>query len=90
MGPNCGPAHDLLVAGRSYEVIREFRDFEGDLHPAGERWVFLGFCFLPHDDGMSFFVATDAEYEWHIPLQWRPDQQGPVLDNVAAHVRQSD
>ena len=88
MGANCGSVHDLLVSGRRYEVIAEFRDFEGDAHPVGETWVFLGFCFLPHDDGMSFFITTDPVYEWHIPLQWRPDHQGAVLDNIAAFLRQ--
>ena len=85
-GPNCGSAHELLSSGRSYVVVTEFTDFDGDVHRVGETWVFVGFCFLPHDDGMSFFVATDLESEWHIPLQWRPERQGAVLDNLAAYL----
>jgi hypothetical protein len=88
LGPNCGSAHELLVSGRRYEVIAEFIDFDGDIHPVGETWIFLGFCFLPYDDGMSFFITTDPEYEWHIRLLWRPDQQGSVLDNIGLYVRQ--
>jgi hypothetical protein len=86
-GPNCGSAHDILVSGSRYEVITEFRDFDGDVHCVGESWIFLGFCFLPYDEGMSFFITTDPEYEWLIPLQWRPEQQGPILDNIATYVR---
>ena len=86
-GPNCGSVHEPLVSGRRYEVASEFRDFDGDIHSEGETWTFLGFCFLPHDDGMSFLIATDPDQEWLIPLQWRPEQQSHILDNLALYIR---
>jgi Domain of unknown function (DUF3601) len=85
-GPNCGPAHQHLVAGSRYRVAHEFRDFDGQLHPVGEHWQFLGFSFLPYDDGLSLFVSFDGTREWHIPMQWRPETQGKILDHLAQHV----
>jgi hypothetical protein len=87
LGQNCGPNHDILVAGRRYEVISEFKDFDGDIHPVGETWEFLGYCFLPYDSGMSFFVTTDPQYEWHIRLQWMPQEQGPILDDLKRFIK---
>jgi len=45
--PNCGAQFQSLSAGRRYRVIKEFTDYDGALHPAGEEWVFLGYSFLP-------------------------------------------
>jgi len=36
---------------------------------------------------MSFFVSFDGEQEWHIRLQWRPEEQGQLLDNLAQYIR---
>jgi hypothetical protein len=79
-------AHQHLRAGQRYRVIREFVDFDKDVHLPGEEWVFLGHSFVPYDDGMSFFVSLDGVREWQIPLQWRPDQQAEILDNLANYV----
>ena len=38
--------------------------------------MFLGHSFLPYEDGMSFFVSIDGINEWHLRLQWRPEEQG--------------
>jgi hypothetical protein len=46
----------------------------------------MGFSFLPYDDGLSLFVSLDGKSEWHIPMQWRPEEQGTVLDNLAEYV----
>lgn len=84
-GPNCGPDHGLFRSGRRYKVTAEFVDADGDLHRVGEEWEFLSYCFLPYEDGMSLFVATDSAQEWLIPLQWRPARQKDVLDNLKAY-----
>jgi len=84
---NCGPNHDFLHAGKSYEVIKEFADYDRHTHPVGETWSFLGYSFLPYDDGMSFFVSLDGKQEWHIRLQWRPEEQGHLLDNLSGYIR---
>lgn len=70
----------FLVPGKRHRVIAEFRDHDGDRHPAGEEWTFLGHSFLPHEDGMSLFVSLDDRGEWLIPLQWRAESQAAILD----------
>lgn len=84
---NCGKSHEFLQAGKRYQVIKEFSDYDRDIHPPGEEWLFMGYSFLPYDDGMSFFVSFDGKREWHIRLQWRPEEQGPVLDKLIEYVR---
>jgi hypothetical protein len=50
-----------LAVGVRYAVVREFTDFDGGSHPAGETWWFRGHNFLPYDDGLSLFVFwTDS------------------------------
>ena len=85
-GPNVGPQHQFLIAGHEYRVIQSFHDFDGDLHPVGERWTFRGSAFLPHDDGLSWFVSLDNVREWHIRMQWRDGEQGPVIDALSRYV----
>jgi hypothetical protein len=75
-----------LAVGQRYRVIRGFVDFDGDHHPVGEVWTFLGQNFLPCDDGLSLFVSLDGEREWHIRMQWRPEAQAAVIDSLHDHV----
>ena len=85
--PNCGASHEFLRTGKRYNVVKEFMDYDRHIHPQGEQWSFLGYSFLPYDDGMSFFVSFDDQQEWHVRLQWRPEEQGHVLDNLAEYIR---
>ena len=85
-GPNCGREHQFLRAAKRYRVIKSFRDYDGDMHQIGEEWTFLGYSFLPYDDGMSWFVSLDDVQEWHIRLQWRPEAQGEVLDDLSSYI----
>lgn len=79
----------FMSSGRRYKVIKAFKDFDGHLHPAGEEWAFLGSAFLPHDDGVSWFVSLDGEAEWHIRLQRDPVAQAALLDDLSAFVREA-
>jgi hypothetical protein len=83
---SCKSAHQFLVPERRYAVVQPFRDYDGNEHPAGESWVFLGSNFAPHDDGLSLFVSLDGEREWHLRMRWAPEDQGPILDNLAQYV----
>jgi hypothetical protein len=76
----------VLEPGRRYRVSRDFVDFDGVRHPAGEEWTFLGAAFLPYEDGVSLFVSLDGEREWQIRMQWRPEAQGAVLDALSSYV----
>ena len=64
----------------------EFEDFDRVTHPRGERWVYLGSAFLPHDDGLSLFVSLDGQAEWHMRLQWRPEGQALIIDRLADYI----
>ena len=82
-----GHAFGPLEPGARYAVIVPFVDHDRDRHEIGESWTFLGHNFLPYDDGLSLFVSLDGEQEWHIRLQWRPEEQADVIDGLADHVR---
>ena len=71
-----------LQPGRRYVVSVAFHDYDGALHPEGESWIFRGHSFLPYDDGLSLFVAPTEEALRHIRLQWRPEAQAEVIDNL--------
>jgi hypothetical protein len=76
-----------LRVGGMYTVSGQFKDFDGDTHPVGETWQFLGHSFLPYEDGLSLFVSPDGTSEWHIRLQWRPEGQGEVVDNLSRYIK---
>lgn len=78
--------HHFLEAGRRYRVVRAFTDFDGALHDVGESWIFLRSNFLPYDDGLSLFVSPDGKAEHQIRMQWRDDEQGPVIDHFSDYV----
>jgi hypothetical protein len=85
-GPNCGKNHQSLRSGKRYRVIKPFQDYDGDRHNPGERWTFLGYSFLPYEDGLSWFVSLDDLREWCIRLQWRAEAQGEILNNLSHYI----
>jgi hypothetical protein len=81
-----GRCLDFLEVGHRYRVTTAFTDFDREPHFVGETWTFLGHDFLPYEDGMSFFVATDDGHEWQMRLQWRPEAQGKVLSEIRHYI----
>ncbi|WP_421731518.1 DUF3601 domain-containing protein [Brevundimonas sp.] len=77
----------LLRPGRAYIVTQAFTDYDESVHPVGERWVYLGSNFLPYDDGLSLFVSLDGSQEWHIRMQLRDEEQGPVVNDLDSYIR---
>ena len=75
-----------LVPGKRYKVIKPFTDFDRNVHPVGESWIYLGTSFLPYDDGRSIFVSTDGEHERHIRMQDRKEEQRAILDALQEYV----
>jgi len=75
-----------LQVGRRYRVVKEFRDFDRDIHPVGETWTFRGYSYLPHDSGLSLFVALHDADEWHIRMSDHPDDQGSIIASLDQYV----
>ena len=84
--PDCGKSYKHLVTGRVYVVLKEFVDFDGVLHRPGERWQFLGYAFLPYDDGLSLFVSLDNTHEWHIRMHCVPEGQASIIEAFEQYV----
>ena len=72
----------MLRVGSAYRVIQRFADYDGDLHPIGEGWTYLGHNFVPYHDGLSLFVSLDGTQEWQIRLSWRGEDQAHIIDRL--------
>ena len=57
---------EILTAGRCYRVINRFIDFDKRVHLPGERWLFKGYSYWPHDDSTTLFVSVDGVHESQI------------------------
>jgi hypothetical protein len=84
--PNGGDPFGHLLPGRRYRVSQAFFDYEGEEHPVGEEWTYLGHNFLPYEDGLSLFVSLDGEQAWHIRMQWTEEAQGAILDDLENYI----
>ncbi len=68
-----------LKPGESYRVIKEFTDHDGNLHKAGERWIFVKIDYLPYHSGLSLNVIENGESVVY-RFQDEPDQQQLLLE----------
>ncbi len=75
-----------LLPGRRYRIVQPFTDYDGREHAIGEAWEFVGSSFLPYDDGLSLFVR-DGDAIRHIRMQWRAEEQGPVIDALSDYIQ---
>ena len=69
-----------LEQGQPYQVIKEFTDYDREVHPVGERWTYVGTAFLPYEDGLSLFVVKDG-VELMYRLQLREEEQAGIINN---------
>ena len=74
-----------LVQGQLYEVILPFVDFDGAVHPTGERWRYLAKTFLPYEDGLTLLIERDG-VNTSIRLRWSEDAQGEIVDHFSEYV----
>lgn len=74
-----------LTPGQTYEVTAAFMDYDGFIHPVGERWRFLSKNFLPYEDGLTLIVEKEGQREW-IRLQWRAEAQDKIIDEFSNYV----
>ncbi len=75
-----------LVRGRPYRVIKEFVDFDGDVHPVGEEWSFVASIFSPYDDLLLVGVRMLSGDEWKILLHWKPNAQQEIIENFVQYI----
>lgn len=89
--PNGGAKkYQHLVPGYRYIVVRQFADYDGDVHAPGETWIYRGYATNAYEDGVSLFVSLNVGDEWHIRLQWGPDAQRDVLANLKRYIHATD
>ena len=69
-----------LEQEQSYRVIKEFTDYDKEVHPIGETWIYIGTTFLPYEDGLSLFVMRDGTRLMY-RLQWRKEEQADIIEN---------
>lgn len=74
-----------LKAGGVYRVAKDFRDYDHELHAAGEEWIFIGSNFVPYDDGLSLFASIDG-VDQQVRLQWRSEEQAEIIDNLETYL----
>jgi len=70
-----------LVKGRSYEVVRELRDFYGGVFPVGQRLVFTEYHFLPYHGGYTVVFGPVSMY-----LQ--EEANADILDQFDEYLRE--
>lgn len=74
-----------LIPGQRYRVVKPFTDYDRQVHPVGETWVFERTNFLPYDDGLTLHVVQDGEQEVY-RLQWREEEQAAVIEGFGEYV----
>ena len=74
-----------LNPGLSYRVTKAFCDHDGDLHPVDEKWVYIGYSFLPYESGLSLF-ATLSGQDVQVRLKWESGCQLDVIENLEDHL----
>ena len=76
-----------LIPGQKYKVIKAFTDYDRHVHEPGSTWTFVETNFLPYEDGLTVHIrlGTDPKV-WLFRLQWRPEEQGDIIDNFLRFV----
>ena len=75
-----------LGRGRTYCVTKAFRDSDGDDHPVGETWTYLGSTFFYYDDLLNVHVRLASGEEWSIPLIWDPGHDQRTIERLRDYV----
>jgi hypothetical protein len=70
-----------LVKGRTYEVIREFRDYFGGVFEAGQRLVFTERHFLPYHGGHTIVFGP-------VSLLLQEEVNADILDHLEQYLRE--
>ena len=76
----------LVARGQAYRVIKPFQDADGQDHPTGETWTFLGAMFNKFDNELVVCVRLPSSAEWKIPLISQADKQEDVIEHWKAYL----
>jgi hypothetical protein len=74
-----------LKPSESYRVIKEFTDYDGNLHKVGERWIFDYIDYLPYHSGLSLNVIENGVSVIY-RFQDEPEEQQQLLNNFMNYV----
>lgn len=74
-----------LEKGIRYQVLKEFVDYDGIVHPAGENWIFETTNFLPYEDGLTLHVLKEGQHKVY-RFRQIPEEQSALIDNFADYV----
>lgn len=78
-------ATHTLIAEQRYCVGRELVDYDRQVHPVGETWVFECTNFVPYEDGLTLHVRAHG-LPLMYRLQWRPEEQAALIEHFTDFV----
>src|SRR5437868_3951624 len=86
-GPDTEWERHNTPSGATFEITQAFKDADGDLHPAGERWILLGTRFNKFDNEIELGVRAPDGADWLMRLGWDKERQGAVIDEWSSYTR---
>lgn len=79
--------HLKLIPGRTYKVVKSFIDYDNNLHPIGETWIYIGTDFVPYHDGLTLHVLKDgASAEIVYRFLWDVAGQAEIIESFSDYV----
>ena len=80
-------AKDWMKCGERYRVTKAFRDGDGDEHPVGEEWIFLGSDFSIYDNMRLLQVSLTLGQVWIFPLFTDRERQKALAESFYTYVQ---
>ena len=78
----------FLICKAWHRVIKDFQDIDGDWHPIGEEWQFLGCMVNNYDGEVTFAERRSNDDEWQFILGDDKDRQHEVLTRITEYLEQ--
>ncbi|MFD1260068.1 DUF3601 domain-containing protein [Entomomonas asaccharolytica] len=79
--------YGYLKVNNFYKIIKPFTDNDNNLHVVGEKWQYLGYSFLPYDEGLQWIVSFDGKHEMMIPLWLLLEEQRYIANNIEQFIQ---
>ena len=73
---------EYLYSGDYIKVIKNFKNYYGFTHQAGEKFYFACVYFLPYEDGYTLYISEDKINVNSIYLQSRLETQKEICYNL--------